>query len=547
MSCREKWEARREPLEGNLHNLRSLLDQPVPRVTTIPDLKRAAEELFPSLTGLDAILALLQRAIEKMPDGRGPVAENIYGLTEESRGKKVRQRRELAIAAYEEIIDEEVDYETFRTNAERNLIEDLATVHIRLIDELRSDPPEAGPQAPVDIAGSSRSGTSFSTDAVLSKRSLPPPDDLADEIAQQTFSLVDQLVSPRVRLLSSDFDSTCDWLYDELLGHLVDALGGFLADYLGNGTSSHGRLEPRREGAHATRVFADDDAYVIAVGLRLARPSEVDVHIAPSTGTNLPPSTQIALSNEGRFVLASLALSPVLADAESWVVAATRAVLDSGDRAIEAFVINQIAFDVTGAVAQLYGLVRRYFPRQIAETIRLFLLDPRAGGGMHLDQTAQQSTLTSLRPDHGVEGVSSAEKLLRLAVTRFPVNDSVAAEIVPSMQTVVRSPLRIPSAHKVGAIQHELFGPTLVLHPLLNGDGLWVEAGYPASLRSSIEPVLEQHANVIAEHARELDLTPALQEPSGEPFDLTTARNRRREQFRKNFGHLIAGYPTEPP
>ena len=138
-------------------------------------------------------------------------------------------------------------------------------------------------------------------------------------------------MSPRVRLLSSDFDSTCDWLYDELLAHLVDVLGDFLANYLGNGTSSQRRIEPRKEGAHAIRVFADDDAYVIAAGLRLARPSEVDVHIAPSTATNLPPSTQIALGNEGRFVLASLALSPVLAGAESWAVAVTRAVLDSGD------------------------------------------------------------------------------------------------------------------------------------------------------------------------------------------------------------------------
>lgn len=44
-------------LEANLRHLRSLLDQRVPRVTTIPALAGAAEELFPSLGGLDAILA----------------------------------------------------------------------------------------------------------------------------------------------------------------------------------------------------------------------------------------------------------------------------------------------------------------------------------------------------------------------------------------------------------------------------------------------------------------------------------------------------------
>jgi len=531
----------------DLHRLRSLLDQRVPRVMTIPGLARAAETLFPSREGLDAILAVLDLAIENLPDKRGPVVEHLYGRTEQSKGERVRQRRKMAITAYEEITGESVDYETFRTNAERTLIEDLATVLVHLLDEPHADPPETSHQKPADPAEEDHSSTSTATGRVVSKRSLSPPDDLADEITQQTFSLMDKLVSPRVRLLSSDFDSTCNWLYSELLGHLVDVLGGLVVDYLGKETLSRGRLEPRREGAHATRVFADDDTYVIAAGSRVARPSEVDVHIAPTTETNLPPSTQIALSNEGRFVLASLALSPALAGAESWAATAVRGVLDSGDRAIEAFVINQIAFDVTGAVAQLYALVRRHFPRQVAETIRLFLLDPRSGGGMHLDQAAQQATLTSLRPDHGVEGVSSAEKLLRLAVARFPVNDSVAAEIVPSMQTVVRSPLRIPSARKVGAIQHELFGPTLVLQPLLNSDGLWIEAGSPASLRSAIEPVLEQHTNVIAEHARELDFGPALQEPAGEPFDLTAARSRRREQFRKDFGHLIAGYPTKPP
>ncbi len=547
MSHRERRGTGREPLEGNLHHLRSLLDQPVPRVTTIPELAGAAEELCPSLGGLEAILAVLRLAIDNLPDERGPVAEHLYGLTLQSRGKKVRGRREMAITAYEDVVGETVDYETFRTNAERDLVKDLAMVLVRLLDESHADSPETGRQKPFDTAASNRSSTSGSTAGSILTRSLPPPDDLADEIAQQTFSLVDSLVSPRVRLLSSDFESTCDWLYDELLGHLVDVLGSLVVNCLRKDSESRSRLEPRREGAHATRVFTDDGTFVIAVAPRLARPSEVDVHIAPPDDAGLPPSTQISLSNEGRFVLASLALSPELAGAESWVATAIRGVLDSGDRAIETFVINQIAFDVTGAVAKLYGLVRRHFPRQVAQTIRIFLLDPSSGGGMHLDQAAQQATLTSLRPDYGVEGVGSAEKLLRLAVARFPVTDSVAAEIVPSMQTVVRSPLRIPSAHKVGAIQHELFGPTLVLQPLLNSDRLWIEAGYPAALRSVIEPVLEQHTALVAEHARALDFAPALQTQTGEPFDLTAARSRRREQFRTHFGHLIAGYPAGPP
>lgn len=547
MSDREQQETDEKPLEGDLHHLRTILDQRVPRVTNIPALAGAAREMFASLEGLEAILAVLQLAIDRLPDERGTVAERLYGLTRESKGQKVKGRRETAIVAYEGIIGEGVDYESFRTNAERDLIQDLAIVLLRLIDESRADSTETDRQKAAHTAESGASGISSSTTRTIPNRSLPPPDDLADEVAQQTFSLVDNLVSPGLRLLSSDFDSTCDWLYDELMGHLVDVLGSLIVNCFREASGSQSRLEPRREGANATRVLTDDGTLVIAVAPRLSRPSEVDVQIAPPDEAGLPPNTQIPLSNDGRFVLASLALSPELASAEPWVATAIRGVLDSGDRAIETFVVNQLAFDVTGAVAQLYGLVRRYFPRQVAETIRIFLLDPSSGGGMHLDHAAQQTTLNSLRPDYGVEGVGSAEKLLRLAVARFPVTDSVAAEIVPSMQTVVRSPLLIPSARKVGAIQHELFGPTLVLQPLLNSDRLWVEAGYPAALRSVIEPVLEQHRAVIIERARALDFAPALQQPAGEPFDLTAARSRRREQFRTQFGHLIAGYPAGPP
>jgi len=539
----EPWIPDEHQLKGNLHHLRTLLDQPIPRVTTTPELARAAAVLSPALKGLEAILAVVQLTIDNLPDDRGPVAEHLYGLSKQGRGQKVRARRKLAMAEYEELTGITVDkYESFRTNAERTLVDDLVKVLVGLVEE--SDSPDVV-SATGGPAGSEATDALTPQGAALSKR-LPPPEELADQLVEQAFSFVDNLVSPRLRLLSTEVESTCDWLYGELLGYLVDVLGSLLVDFFRKGGSAPARLETRREGSHATRVLVDDTAYVIAVGTRPTRPYEVDVYISTSGDADLPPNMQLALGHEGRFVLASLALSPALHGAEPWAASAVRAVLDSGDRAIEAFVVSQLAFDMTGAVAQLYGLVQRYFPREIATTIRLFLLDPRSGGGMHLDHTAQQTTLASLRPDHGVEGISSAEKLLRLAVARFPVKDSVAAEIIPSMQTVVRSPLRIPSAREVGAIQHELFGHNLILQPLLNSDRLWIEAGYPASLRAAIEPVLEQHTGVIAERARELDFAPALQEPSGETFDLASARGKRREQFRKNFGHLIAGYPTEP-
>jgi hypothetical protein len=526
-------------LAKDLNLLRNLLDTKIPRLTKIPDLVVVAAQLAPERQGISAVLATVLMAIESLPDGRGPVAKRLYGLTSDTESKTVRTRREAAIVEFEKLTNSSTTYEVFRTKIEKDLIEDLATS----LDGLVNDPP---PTKEIEQPPSTAPPTV--ADARRRRRlleELPEPSVLAAEASEDAFSLIDQMVSPRVQLLSSHVEGTCDWLYGELLNHLVDVLSESLSAFLThneNGKHSF-TLEPRRTGAHAARVLSDSATFVVAAGTRIERPYEIELSITTDQQSALTATSQLLLSTEGRFVVASMALTSEVAPFEPWAEAVTRAILDSGDRAIEAFVVSQLAFDVTGAVARLYSLVRRYFPREVAETIRLFILDPQLGGGMHLDETARHASLGALRSDSGVEGIGPAEKLLRLAVARFPIADSVAAEIVPSMQTVVRSPLRIPSAHAVGAIQSELFTHELILHPLLNSDRLWIEAGYPARFRATIEPVLDQHRSIIAEHARELDFGPALQSPTGEAFDFAAAR-ARRDQFRRTFGHLIAGYPA---
>jgi hypothetical protein len=515
------WTPDEKQLAGDLHRLRRCLDDAVPRLTAVPELVKVAEWLRPNDEGLARVLSTVRLAIASLPDSRKSTASALYGLTPRSEGLRVRERREQAIAEYEALFGTRPKYEAFRTGVERILITDLAKVLVQLIRESRTAPPSA----------SVRSGMHH-------KRRVD------DELASQVIDFIDNLVSPRLRLLSSQVESTCDWLYEELIGYLVDALAEQVIEYLSSTELGPAHLEPRRDGAHATRIVCHQASFIVSAGTRPARPYEVEVALSDTADARLTSAQQLVLSNEGRLVLVSFAVAPALTPIESIIAEKIRAILDAGDRAIEAFVVSQLAFDTTGAVARLYGLVRRCFTHELRETIRLFILDPRSGGGMHLDERASHETQQSLRADFGVDGLGPAEKLLRLAVARFPTSESVAAEIVPSMQTVVRSPLRIPSARSVGAIQSELFGSDLVLQPLLNSDHLWIEAGYPAALRSEIEPVLDRHRSTLAELARELDFGPALREPTGEAFDIAAARQRRLELFHKTFGHLIAGYPS---
>jgi hypothetical protein len=131
----EQWMPDKKSLTDQMHELRGLLDHRVPRVLTIPELSQVAERLCPTLEGLAGLLAAVQLAADKLPDNRGPVAELLYGLTDESRGQPVKARRQLALAKFREVVPkaEQCTYESFRCNDERELIEDLATILIDLV------------------------------------------------------------------------------------------------------------------------------------------------------------------------------------------------------------------------------------------------------------------------------------------------------------------------------------------------------------------------------------------------------------------------------
>jgi hypothetical protein len=151
------------------------------------------------------------------------------------------------------------------------------------------------------------------------------------------------------------------------------------------------------------------------------------------------------------------------------------------------------------SIARLYETVRRSLPPEVGQHIRIYLVDPAVGGGIHLDHHARQHSLSLLRsaPYRG-STIAPIELLTGLIMARFPIGDTVAKEIVPKMATTVRSPLEIPSGNRVGLAQHVIYGRSgMVLQPLAAHDQLWVEAAYPASLRDRIEPQLAAEAPAI--------------------------------------------------
>lgn len=127
-------------LQASLHAFRGLLHQPVPRLATVPALQRAAAELCTAASGIAAIRATIQLAIDHLGDDRKEVAELLFGLTCASHGKRVGERRHLAATKYRELADKsEAEYsdEKFRTKAERALVADLARVLAALLEEPR--------------------------------------------------------------------------------------------------------------------------------------------------------------------------------------------------------------------------------------------------------------------------------------------------------------------------------------------------------------------------------------------------------------------------
>jgi hypothetical protein len=144
----QPWTPDKKQLEKNFSDLRQLVERPVPRLTKVLELRRVAELLCPSLTGLDGIRAVVQLAVDYPPqDDWADIAALLYGLTEQTMpSTPVNTRRDLAYHLYLEragIEPENFSKETFRTGREPQIIEDLADALVELVAAFYKEQVEA--------------------------------------------------------------------------------------------------------------------------------------------------------------------------------------------------------------------------------------------------------------------------------------------------------------------------------------------------------------------------------------------------------------------
>jgi hypothetical protein len=126
------WTPKREVLAANVRHLRRLLDQKSPsRFDGVRDLQQAAQRLCPTLTGVEALQAVINLAAEHPLVSRwGLSLRHLYGLTPESKGCKLGARRRLAFDA-----SGEGSMETFRTSREEEMAQNVADAIIELVKE----------------------------------------------------------------------------------------------------------------------------------------------------------------------------------------------------------------------------------------------------------------------------------------------------------------------------------------------------------------------------------------------------------------------------
>jgi hypothetical protein len=135
MSADPPWVPDQTELATDLRELRRLLDQRMPRLTQIKELVRVARVLTPtSADDLNSVRAAVRLAVDHLPrDGRAAVAVLLYGLTDDSAGKQLTDRRELAYAKHVEMAPKPYKKTTFRTGFEAKLANDLATALEELV------------------------------------------------------------------------------------------------------------------------------------------------------------------------------------------------------------------------------------------------------------------------------------------------------------------------------------------------------------------------------------------------------------------------------
>lgn len=193
MSADPPWVPDPKELATDLRELRSLLDQRMPRLTQIKELVRTAQLLSPMATDdLDSVLAVVQLAIDHLPrDGRAGVAVLLYGLTKDSAGKRVADRREQAYAKHVELARQPYKETTFRTGFEKKLANDLATALVELViahneqpvlaaeddPALQSPEAEPTPDEPTPDVVDSDQTTTADEQAETPEQDEPPQDD----------------------------------------------------------------------------------------------------------------------------------------------------------------------------------------------------------------------------------------------------------------------------------------------------------------------------------------------------------------------------------
>jgi hypothetical protein len=170
------------------------------------------------------------------------------------------------------------------------------------------------------------------------------------------------------------------------------------------------------------------------------------------------------------------------------VTAVLTSVLETGDRWIEEYFKYQLRKQRDDVLERLYLEIRTSFQAELADAIFLYYINPRIGGKIVLGDDATNSAVTIFKKSGHYEHKTAIEMAMRLHASAFSFEETIAKHLQPNRKVVEVNTGSIPSASKVGFEQHLLYRQGLLtLHFLLSHGDVWLEAGYPMSLRNSIE------------------------------------------------------------
>lgn len=356
------------------------------------------------------------------------------------------------------------------------------------------------------------------------------------DLARHVRDQLDEQYPPGKLVPIEDLAAVCDLLYEYATALWASAVLGALEDYAQRNDISFRAAA----GVRLPHSFLlGSTVFTLRVGASMTDPRTICLNLVRASSVDVARLIDrgAALDVSGRYRQIRLYLDEALAPATDLVKEISHAVLTASDRWIEAFAVAQLASIQDDPVAQLYALARRPFSAEIGRSIRIYLVDPAAGGGVFLDEEARRDTLDRLA-GYAYTSYERApvELLTGLVVARFRPDQTVAHDIVPSMTTVVKSALEIPSATEVGLAQHVMYhGSGMVLQPLVATDRLWVEAAYPVVLRSEIEPVLEAERQTMEDAVKRLKFGNVASRSE-------LSRGRRMERARRaGLGDQLAG------